>query len=368
MPRKQLGLEICLKKQKIETGKRNKTINDRKTPKKISLAKRGWCTKNKEKEGISKGKTKAKQVKKTKKEEKNMLKQAFWGKNIEKPLKLQANSLFGPSYKAKAQNTGNKQNKTTPKRKWPKNTFLFAFWQTIPFFVNVCFFKVHSFMSAKLCFVENTINIVFSAEHSFLCITDSKTPETQNGTFENQKCHFGFCSVPAETPKPDCCNESARFFLTIRTQIVFAYFSLKCHFLQKNVFCSHPPPKKPFFCFLFEIILVHFSYFPCFPNKKDKDQKVHIFFRKPFLTPWQAAKNLSSRPYTLFVFLRCPQNTLKLGKTSKHLGPRLDPTLDQVLTLQHIHICVYYMRAVELLSGPSLAFSEVIIWSKFVFR
>ena len=36
----------------------------------------------------------------------------------------------------------------------------------------------------------------------------------------------------------------------------------------------------------------------------------------------------------------------------------------------YIYICMYvyiYMHAVELLSGPSLAFSRVIIWSKFAF-
>ena len=88
-------------------------------------------------------------------------------------------------------------------------------------------------MSTKLCFAENTIKIVFSAEHSFLGITDSKAPfrgKTKNGTFATKSAILGFSPVPAETPifvvfgdfewapksapfpKTDSCNENAHFF------------------------------------------------------------------------------------------------------------------------------------------------------------
>ena len=94
---------------------------------------------------------------------------------------------------------------------------------------------------------------------------------------------------------------------------------------------------------------------------------MHIFFENPFLTTWQIAKKLFSHPYTLFVFLRYPQNTIKLGKktSKKNLGPSFDATLDQaltqkpqildqVLTLQHIYtyIYIYTYLSLSLSSSP----------------
>ena len=58
-------------------------------------------------------------------------------------------------------------------------------------------------MSAKLCFAENTIEIVFFSRAQLLGITDSKTPfrgPFPKWHFYNQKCHFGFSPVPAEIP------------------------------------------------------------------------------------------------------------------------------------------------------------------------
>ena len=95
--------------------------------------------------------------------------------NRKQPLKLQENSLLGPFKKTKAQKHGQQKAKP-PKTKMTKK-HLIAFWQTTPFLVILCFFfKLYSFVSAKLCFAENTIKIVFSAEHSFCVSTDRKTP------------------------------------------------------------------------------------------------------------------------------------------------------------------------------------------------
>ena len=118
------------------------------------------------KNGFLKGKTKAK---KQNRKKRNTLRQAFGGNKIDKkPLKLQENSLLGPFYKTQDKNTSNKkQNHQKKKKNIPKKD-LFAFGQTTPIFGKFLFsFKLHSFMSTKLCFAENTINIVFSAEHSF---------------------------------------------------------------------------------------------------------------------------------------------------------------------------------------------------------
>ena len=49
----------------------------------------------------------------------------------------------------------------------PKNTFLHVGKDPPIFGKSFLFFKLHSFISAKVCFAENTIKIVFAAEHSF---------------------------------------------------------------------------------------------------------------------------------------------------------------------------------------------------------
>ena len=146
-------------------------------------------TKNLFQKGVDGQKTKKKcnfereeKRRKTRKEDrkgrkKNILKQAFWGnKTDKKPLKLQENSLLGPLYKTQAQKHRQQKNKTTKKQNKHAQKNLFAFWQTTPIFGNfLFFFKLHSFMSTKLCFAENTIKIVFSAEHSF-CVSQIVKP------------------------------------------------------------------------------------------------------------------------------------------------------------------------------------------------
>ena len=121
------------------------------------------------KNGILKRMTRNKQKNKQNRKNKKFSRQAFWGNKIEtKTLKLQEDCLFWLLYKTKTQKHREIKTKTTkiPKHR-PKTSFL-HFGKQPPIFGNFCFFfKLHSFMSAKLCFVENTIKIVFSAEHSF---------------------------------------------------------------------------------------------------------------------------------------------------------------------------------------------------------
>ena len=120
---------------------------------------------------------KGKPGKKTEKEEKKHFKTGLLGNKIDKkPLKLQENSLLGPFYKTQAQKHRQQKNKTTKTQQtYPKKTFLHFGKQPL-FLVNLFFFfKLHSFMSTKLCFAENTIKIVFSTEHGF-CVSQIVKP------------------------------------------------------------------------------------------------------------------------------------------------------------------------------------------------
>ena len=136
------------------------------------FSKEGLMDKKQRKNGFPKGKTK----RKTRKEngigrKEGFQRQAFRGNTIKKNSKIAGNNLCGPFYKTQAQN--HRGNKTTQKKNRPKNTFLHFGKQPL-IFGKFLFFKLHSFMSAKLCFAENTIKIVLSAEHSFEGLTDSK--------------------------------------------------------------------------------------------------------------------------------------------------------------------------------------------------
>ena len=87
------------------------------------------------------------------------------------------------------------RNKTTRNPSPPKK-HLFACWQTtLQFLVNSAFFNLRSFISAKLCFSENSIKIVFSAEHSF-CLSQIVKPPfeapSQSGMFATHSAIWGF--------------------------------------------------------------------------------------------------------------------------------------------------------------------------------
>ena len=155
-------------------------------------------------------------------------------------------AFLGFFSKEKIKHTKKKQNhQTTTTTKQTKKTPFCMLANTPLFLVTFCFFKLHSFISAKLCFAENTIKIVFSAEHSFqvsqivkplsrplpkMALLQPKVPfwalplcllkplflqclVTLNG--HQKKDHF---------PKTDSCNENARFFYLPNTNSVCLFF------------------------------------------------------------------------------------------------------------------------------------------------
>ena len=82
-------------------------------------------------------------------------------------------------------------------------------------------------------------------------------------------------------------------------------------------------------------------------------------FRKPhFSHPPNFAKTLFWHTVALFVFLKMPQNTLKLGKTvkKKKLGPVLTLNLDQSLTLKPPNL------------GPVFNFTAYIYVYTYIYR
>ena len=116
------------------------------------------------------------------------------------------------------------------------------------------------------------------------------------------------------------------FCFTFRTEIVFAYFSKKCHSNKKTLFFK--TTQKHYFQFF---PFFHFFSFALSNIKKTKTK--NAFFEPPF---WHLdnLQNISS------CFHRLPKNTIKLGNKSW-----------TDFWLYNIYIYIY---AVVLLSGPSL--------------
>ena len=84
---------------------------------------------------------------------------------------------------------------------------------------------------------------------------------------------------------------------------------------------------------LFHFLFCLFSVCISPTQKKKKKQKNAIFFSKTsFMVTQNFAKTLFWHTVTLFVFLKMPKNTIKLGKTAKHLDQFLTCSLDQFLT------------------------------------
>ena len=138
-------------------------------------------------------------------------------------------------------------------------------------------------MSTKLCFAENTIKIVFSAEHSF-CASQIVKPLFEGKPkwhFCNQKCHFGFSPVPAETPifvvfgdfewapkkdhfaKQIVATKMHTFFDLPNTNSV-CLFSKTWHFYKKGpfLFTTTPPQNTIFLGFFWNVRFPVF--FSCF--------------------------------------------------------------------------------------------------------
>ena len=149
------------------------------------------------------------------------------------------------------------------------------------FLVNVCFFKLHSFISARLCFVESTIKKVFSAEHGFQ-VSQIVKPLLRNlpkMALLKPKVPFWVSLVPAETPIFVVCGgfewaqkrtifqkqivaTKIRFFLP-NTNSVCLFFK-KSHFCKKNIFFVQNHPKTLFFCFVLKCLFSMFFIFALF--------------------------------------------------------------------------------------------------------
>ena len=221
-----------------------------------------------------------------------------------------------------------------------------------PFLVHLCF-STYTLLFLQSCVCWKLYkNSVFSGPQ-LLCITDSKAPSrgpSPKWHFWNQKCHFGFSPVPAETPifvvfgdcvwsqkkwHSDSVNENARFF-AFRAQKGFAYLSHKCHSCKRKTFCSQPPNKL---FQLYKIVLFRFYssiLFFFLRHKKDKNKKLHCFFFEQkmhcfsntlFWHPDKHQKTIRT-PTPLLVILKMPPNTLKLEKKTRkqNHGPSVDAT------------------------------------------
>ena len=124
-------------------------------------------------------------------------------------------------------------------------------------------------------------------------------------------------------------------------------------FLQKRTIFVHNHPQNTiflgFFFWNFRFPFFHVFSFSFSNIKKTKTKSAHFFSKTLFLTTWQIAQKIFSHPYTLFVFLRYPKNTIKLGKNKQKkildqvltqpwtkFWLKKPQILDQVLTLQHM--------------------------------
>ena len=164
-----LGKFVWKKQANVKKGKGEKK-KDKET-KNISVFQEGVDGQEAKKQmEFWKGRQKENQKRKLNRKKRRILKTGLLGTNKEKKtLKLQENSLWVFFFQTKKiKHTKRKQNhQTTKSTNKQKNTFLHVGKHRAIFGKFVLFFKLHSFFSAKLCFAENTIKIVFSAEHSF---------------------------------------------------------------------------------------------------------------------------------------------------------------------------------------------------------
>ena len=117
---------------------------------------------------------------------------------------MQENSLFGPFYETQAQKHRGKKKQNHQKTKnRPKKTAFCILANNPLFLVDFCFFQVTLFHVCKAVFCCKHFKNSFFSRARLLGITDSKAPfrgPFPKWHFCNQKCHFGFSPLPAETP------------------------------------------------------------------------------------------------------------------------------------------------------------------------
>ena len=149
-----------------------------------------------------------------------------------------------------------------------------------------------------------------------------------------------------------------------RTQIVFAYFSKKCHFNKKTFLFT--TTQNTILLFFLKLSFSIFSSFRfCFIQHKKT--KKSTFFRNPFFDTSTTFKTIFRTPIHYLCFSWYSQNTIKLGEklAKTNLGQIFDstlarfltqerPNLGQILTPQHAyikthtHIYIYIWRLTEL--------------------
>ena len=113
--------------------------------------------------------------------------------------------MFWGAFSNKKEQLQREKNKTTPPPA-NKNTFLHVGKQPPMFGKFLFFFNLHSFISAKLCFAENTIKILFSAVHSFCVSQIAKTlfeAPSQNTPFQS---NVPFWVFPCACWNPYFCS------------------------------------------------------------------------------------------------------------------------------------------------------------------
>ena len=242
------------------------------------------------------------------------------------------------------------------------------------FLVNFCFFQLTLFYFCKaVCVAENTIEIVFSAEHSFCASQIAKPPfegPSQNGPFETKSAILGFpcacwspyfCSVwwfgmvtkeSAIFPKQIVATKMRVLLYLPNTNSVCRFFK-QCHFRKKIV---HNHPKTLFFSFFVEISFSKFFIFLFFffQHKKTKSRSALFFWKKKnfFYTLTNCPKNIFAHLHTICDFsdVRGKQAKQNLfwpsfwpspGPSFDSKNPNLGPSFFDSTTHIHIHIHAY---------------------------
>ena len=178
-------------------------------------------------------------------------------------------------------------------------------------------------MSAKLCFAEYTIKIVFSAEHSFkplsrplpkMTLLQPKVP------FWVFPCacwspifvvlgDFEWAQTRTIFQKQIVATKMRTFFYLPNTYSV-CLFSKKIHFNNKNLLSSQPAKKHYFAVFIF-CFFIFFTFLFCFLQHKTKTKYARFFFfRIPFFShPENPPKNYFCAP-THYLWFKITPKTL----------------------------------------------------------
>ena len=197
----------------------------------------------------------------------------------------------------------------------------------------------------------------------YLCVPQIVKPPfeapSQNGTFANQKGHFGYSPVPAETPifvvfgdlvwsrkseifQKQIVSTKMPFFRLPKTNSVLQFLK-KC-LLSKITLLFPTTQKAQFFCFLFEVVLLHVFHLFSFSFSSIKRQNKECIFlsKTPFWHPDNLQTKISSDPHTLFVISKYPEKHYKIGENRQkyswtnfwcNFGPTFDIKKGQICSV-----------------------------------